>query len=136
MIEFRMPQYLGGCGRVVRRTATMNDTGSNVQSLKRSDWNALNTLRKTPDTGMVNTAIGLHTAEHVMMEMRVMTPTSTGTYAPLTVWFVENLRIVDDDDVLLSGEVMRNHLFFATPPGNDHLIVARSRQTLMSLLPA
>ena len=56
-------------------------------------------------------------------------------WKPLTIWFTELLRIVNDGESLLSGEAMRNYLYFATAPGNDRLIVSQRKQAIVDGLP-
>lgn len=123
----------------------MNDTGSNVQSMRRSDWNAL----KTPDAMLMRdemlTAGGMKDVYNVFLEIRIVKPevkknaqnqeVLTGNHVPLTLWYVEMLRIVEDDESLLSGETMRNHLYFATAPGNDKLYVSSKKNGVVADLP-
>ncbi|KAK7702813.1 hypothetical protein SLS64_009423 [Diaporthe eres] len=144
-VEFRCPAYAGGNDNVIRRAATINDTGSNVQSLRRSDWNALKTATMSPQTAEMLTATGPRHVENVFLEVRIVKPEvtrnsqgqelSTGQYVPLTVWYPELLRIVNDGDTLLSGENMRNYLYFATAPGNETLYVSQRKQAMIDGLP-
>lgn len=55
----------------------------------------------------------------------------------ITPWFVEVAIIVPDEQglVRLSGQGMRNHLYFATAPGNGMLYVAKKKNGVVSQLP-
>ncbi|KAI7774253.1 hypothetical protein LA080_009030 [Diaporthe eres] len=144
-VEFRCPAYAGGNDNVIRRAATINDTGSNVQSLRRSDWNALKTATMSPQIAQMLTATGPEPVENVFLEVRIVKPEvtrnsqgqelRTGQYVPLTLWYPELLRIVNDGDTLLSGENMRNYLYFATAPGNETLYVSQRKQAIVDGLP-
>lgn len=59
----------------------------------------------------------------------------TGKYEPLTVWYPEMLRVVNDNDTLLSGATMRNYLYFATAPGNNRLFVSQKKNGIVASLP-
>lgn len=123
----------------------MNDTGSNVQSLRRSDWNALKTPDASPTMAQMLTAGGMRDVYNVFLEIRIVKPevkknaqnqeVLTGKHVPLTPWYVEMLRLVEDNDSLLSGETMRNHLYFATAPGNDKLYVSQRKNAIVEGLP-
>jgi hypothetical protein len=45
------------------------------------------------------------------------------------------LRLVEENDSLLSGETMRNYLYFATTPGNDKLYVSQRKNAIVEGLP-
>lgn len=47
------------------------------------------------------------------------------------MWFKESLHIVEDNDMVLSRETMRNYLYFATVPGNDRLLVSQRKQAIV-----
>lgn len=58
--------------------------------------------------------------------------------SPLTPWYSELAYVLPDNAASgrLSGNGMRNHLFFATAPGNARLYVAKTRNGLFHELPA
>ncbi len=77
------------------------------------------------------------------MEMRILRHGAeswpAAAVVPLTSWFSETFVVRDKDssgiDVLLSGMAMRQHLYFATAPGNRNLYVAVSKHGIASELP-
>ncbi|CAG8216650.1 unnamed protein product [Penicillium salamii] len=81
-----------------------------------------------------SSANGLVWLAHVSIEMQVLTSASV----PLTPWF-EQLAVVKQwgpNEARLSGDGMRDHLFFATSPGNRNLYVSTRKAGLMRVLPA
>lgn len=70
----------------------------------------------------------------MLIDMQIV----TSAFVPLTPWF-EEIAIVKADNpeaVRLSGSAMRNHLFFATAPGNANLYVAQKKAGIIRDLPA
>lgn len=144
MVEFRCRASDGGDEKVIRRAPTLNDTGSNVQGIHRSDWNAIKAPGMVPQPGMVISATGGGPVENVFLDIRIVKPEvrkdahgrEVKHYIPLTTWFREMLVLTNDDNMLLSGERMRNYLYFATAPGNDRLLISQKKQAIIQGLEA
>lgn len=139
MVEFRCPASLGGNENVIRRAATVNDTGSNAQNIHRSDWDALRAPGLFPMPGSIHSATGPGNVENVVLDVRIVKPEvrqnpggqQVTHYLPLTKWYTELLILVDDGKTLLSGAAMRDCLYFATAPGNDRLLVSQRKQAII-----
>ncbi len=58
-----------------------------------------------------------------------------GDGTALTPWFLEQAGSPQDFPPRLSGNVMRNHIYFATAPGNATLFVAQKKNGIVSQLP-
>ncbi|KAJ6108029.1 hypothetical protein N7523_009352 [Penicillium sp. IBT 18751x] len=101
-----------------------NDTGSNVLTLFMSDLMALQFDTALHGAAMqgatpISTANGQALQPLILVDLQIL----TSDFVALTPWF-EEIAIVKPDnpgDVRLSGAAMRNHLFFATAPGNAYL---------------
>lgn len=115
-----------------------NDTGSNVLTLFTSDLLALqfDLVRHGAairGVDSITTANGpsLHTL--IFVDMQILTSASVA----LTPWFRETAILKPDSpgEARLSGAVMRNHLFFATAPGNARLYVAQKKAGIIRDLP-
>lgn len=120
----------------------LNDTGSSVQVVYRHDWKLMNTHRWTPSTMEVTYASGNKVyVDSFMGQIRIVKfePT-TGDMKALTGWLNETFVIKDPDYhghvQLLSGNAMRQALYFATAPGNDQLYISVKKNGLMAHLPA
>jgi hypothetical protein len=81
----------------------------------------------------INTANGRVTQTLMFVDMQIL----TSAFVPLTPWFKESAIVKADSpgDERLSGSAMRNHLFFATAPGNAHLHVAQKKAGIIRDLP-
>lgn len=116
-----------------------NDTDSNLLTLFDSDLAVLQfnqTLHNNALQGiqLITTAAGQVYQSVISIEMQIV----TSSLEELTPWFEEIAVIQQDgpDAIRLSGARMRDHLYFATAPGNHHLYVAQKKAGLMRLLPA
>ncbi|KAJ5976045.1 hypothetical protein N7481_009752 [Penicillium waksmanii] len=113
-----------------------NDTGSNVLTVFMSDLLALQfdmVLHGPAIQGAtpIHTANGQALQPLIFVDMQIL----TSAFVALTPWFRETAIVKPDSpgDARLSGAAMRNHLFFATAPGNAHLGVCDiSRANLMA----
>lgn len=115
-----------------------NDTGSNLLTVFVSDLLALNfstALHSSAIEGemLIATADGQAAHPLVSVDMQIL----TSTLDELTPWFREQGVLKPDDAgaTRLSGAMMRNHLFFATAPGNSHLYIAQKKAGLIRDLP-
>jgi hypothetical protein len=65
--------------------------------------------------------------------MQILSPEGETT-AP---WFIESAMVIPDppEAVRLSGIIMRNHLYFATAPGNTTLSMPKKKNGIVSKLP-
>lgn len=130
---------------MTRIAATLNDTGSNVQSIRQSHWDAIKAPGMAPTSAQIDTAAGPAQIQNVWLEVRIVAPeykknaqgqtVLTGKHEPLTVWYLEMLRVVNDNDTLLSGAMMGNYLYFATAPGNAQLFVSQKKNGIVASLP-
>lgn len=69
----------------------------------------------------------------MVVDMQIL----TSTFVELTPWFREFAVIMPDTPgaVRLSGDAMRDYLFFATAPGNHYLYVAQKKAGIIRDLP-
>ncbi|KAJ9190875.1 hypothetical protein DTO166G4_8050 [Paecilomyces variotii] len=70
----------------------------------------------------------------IFVDMQILTP----AFVELTPWFRETAVVKPDTPGVarLSGAAIRNHLFFATAPGNARLYVAQKKAGIIRDLPA
>jgi hypothetical protein len=116
----------------------MNDTGSSVQTIFPTDLTALLhnqlTYQGYRGTLVVETANGLVRRRKIVIEMQITKADGTA----ITPWFTETAIITPPQAGIqyrLSGKAMRNHLYFATPPGNTNLFVAEKKNGITTQLP-
>ncbi|KAF1812634.1 hypothetical protein P152DRAFT_458451 [Eremomyces bilateralis CBS 781.70] len=127
----------GGDPSITTAVEIMNDTGSNIQTVLLIDLAALqyNPLTYLGDLGAypIETANGIAYWQQIMIEMQIIKLDGTS----ITGWFEEVAAIFPGTGAQyrLSGDAMRNHLYFATAPGNATLFVAVKKNGLMSQLP-
>lgn len=139
MVEFRCPTLYRGNKNMIRRAETINDAGSNVQSIYRFDWNALKTPGMVPQPRQVLSATDSRPIENVFLEVQIVKPKvrqnpqgqQVRHYILLTKWYIEILVLVNDGQMLLSGETIREYLYFATAPGNERLLVSQRKQAII-----
>ncbi|KAJ9348269.1 hypothetical protein DTO280E4_9359 [Paecilomyces variotii] len=137
------PQY-GGDPRLTRPFLVCNDTGSNVLTVFTSDLAVLNfnptlhagVIQGTTfiTTASITTASGQVPEPLIFVDMQIL----TSAFVELTPWFRETAVVKPDTPGVarLSGAAMRNHLFFATAPGNARLYVAQKKAGIIRDLPA
>ncbi|KAG8165701.1 hypothetical protein KVR01_004253 [Diaporthe batatas] len=143
-VEIRAPPDEGGNPALIKRRQVLNDTGSNVQAVWVEDWDALRVPGMFDMPGMVTSATGggpkLNVEWELRIVKRVLAQDAQGNmvehYQPLTHWFGERCILVPHPQTLLSGETMRNFLYFATQPGNDRLLVSQRKQAIVDGLDA
>ena len=116
----------------------MNDTGCNIQTLLPTDRAALgyNQLTYQGHLGAVNvgTANGVVRRRRIVIETQIIKADGT----VITPWFRENAVILPPQPGIqyrLSGREIRNHLYFATAPGNANLFVAEKKSGITTQLP-
>src|SRR5271163_1385 len=116
----------------------MNDTGSNIQTIFPTDLAALRYDPSTylGDLGMfaITTANGDAFRNRIMIEMQIIKADGTA----ITPWFWEvavDTPLQSGMQWRLSGNAMRNHLYFATAPGNANLFVAEKKNGITTQLP-
>jgi hypothetical protein len=82
----------------------------------------------------ITTANGQALQPLILVDMQIL----TSAFVALTPWFRETAVVKPDSpgDARLSGAAMRDHLFFATAPGNAYLYVAQKKAGLIRDLPA
>ncbi len=112
-----------------------NDTGSNIQSVPRQVWDALTMGMVLPENANVSLAGGVVARSDVgALEMRVWLLDPIQTL--LVDWIQVQCLIVDDPNaMMLSGIEMRDHLYFATAPGNHELFVSQKKNGVVDMLP-
>ncbi len=137
--RFRLVAAFGGNPNITTNVSIANDTGSDTQTIFSTD---LNNLNYNPNTyqgrfGVVGVATpnGVMFREQIMIEIQLMS--ANGTL--ISPWFQENALVTPvqpaGTQCRLSGNAMRNHLFFATAPGNNTLFVAEKKNGIVSQLP-
>lgn len=79
------------------------------------------------------TANGIATRTEIDIEMQIVKVDGTA----ITDWFGERAIITPPTETRarLSGSAMRNHLYFATAPGNNNLFVAVKENGIVTQLP-
>lgn len=137
--QIRLPPQYGGNEHLTRPFLVGNDTGSNVLTVFMSDLLALQFDMVLHGPAMqgatpINTANGQALQPLIFVDMQIL----TSAFVALTPWFRETAIVKPDSpgDARLSGAAMRNHLFFATAPGNAHLYVAQKKAGIIRDLPA
>ncbi len=121
-MEVRLCPNLGRDG-TRQGIQVLNDTGSNLLTLFYTDlagmgpyqqyWGWLGNLDGVGCGGQIETLQSLD------VEIRLVRP---DTFLPWGNWLREKavLRMLAPEVSRLSGALMRQHLFFGTPPGNHH----------------
>lgn len=135
-----MLRTLGGDDRVTIGITIGNDTGSNVLSLFSTDLDTLGCDYRNYNGMMgdiaVATANGVCIRARIMVEMQLL----RADHSAFTSWFVESAVVIPtvlgQNQMRLSGNGMRQILFFATSPGNATLYVAEKKSGIISQLPA
>ena len=115
----------------------MNDTGSDIQTIFPTDLAALGYYQIAYQghlgTVPIGTANGVVSRMRIEIEMQITKANGTA----ITPWFMEVAVItpVQPGQYRLSGSAMRDHLFFATAPGNANLFVAQKKNGITTQLP-
>lgn len=111
-----------------------NDTGSNAQTLLLTDLVA---LRCDPYNylGIYYQVVETPAGNVTNIGVRIEIPITADDGVPLTPWYLEVAVVNPTSTVRLSGAGMRQHLFFATAPGNGRLYVAVTKSGVVSQLP-
>jgi hypothetical protein len=118
----------------------LNDTGSNTMSLFDSDLTPMGIQRvnagpnpygawSTPVP--ILTANGIVQRESLTIEIQLRRADTTAA----SRWIREVAIIVPQQVNRLSGGRIRNHFYFATAPGNQHLYVAEKKNGIIAQLP-
>ncbi|KAM5441464.1 hypothetical protein MferCBS31731_003535 [Microsporum ferrugineum] len=114
----------------------LNDTGSNMLTVFDTDLIALAIPPTYAGFGSyvsMSTAGGQVQRQHIVVEVQLLD--SQGN--PVSDWILEH-GIVTPATLgtsRLSGDGMRQHLYFATAPGNTHLYVAEKKNGIVQQLP-
>lgn len=112
-----------------------NDTGSNVQTLFDTDLSALqcDQLGYNGFLGgaSVELAFGSMQCDMALIELQIIDENGL----QITPWFSETAIIKAEElgAVRLSGEAMRNYLYFATAPGNNRLYISQKKKLALLL---
>ena len=116
----------------------MNDTGSSIQTLLSTDLAALgyNPLTYRGHRGVTNlrTAGGVMRRRRIVIETQVIKADGTA----ITPWFRQDAVVLPRPSGIqyrLSGRAIRDHLYFATAPGNANLFVAQKKNGITTQLP-
>jgi hypothetical protein len=137
--SFRLISEYGGDPNMTINVSIANDTGSTRQTIFTTDLTNLhydrNTYRGRRGNTTVATANGLVDRERIVIEIQLLTADGTA----LSPWFREVALIKSIapgvPSVRLSGNAMRDYLYFATAPGNTTLYVAKKKNGLVTQLP-
>ncbi|KAK0727169.1 hypothetical protein B0T26DRAFT_747527 [Lasiosphaeria miniovina] len=141
----RLEPAVGGDPNVVFHYQPLNDTGSNVQTIFQVDFNVLNqgvqnTIAMPHFTfpGAITTANSQVAVLNTFLQLFVIAQTGD----PANPWRIlmdwqNHLCVVMPAGPCLSGDVMRNRLFFCTKPkGTRALYLADNKTTLINYMPA
>ena len=115
----------------------MNDTGCSIQTLFSTDLDALgydeSTYRGHKGTTDISTANGVVSRRKIAIETQIVKADGTA----ITPWFEQNAVILPQSGLQyrLSGRAIRDHLYFATAPGNANLFVAQKKNGITTQLP-
>lgn len=117
----RLSPNLGGDGTAMR-VLLLNHTGSTSQSIFQSD---LSTLGLTPQYGGLGNMVPVITANGQVDQrsiwIQVQLVRADGT--SVSDW-IDEMGIISTAEpatMRLTGDLIRNHLYFATAPGNQYL---------------
>lgn len=132
----RLIPDLGGTDATVN-VSILNDTGSTVQSVLQTDLAAMGLNPQYGGLGpaiVVQTANGPVNRQSIFVELQLMRADGTA----VSGWIRELGLITPPGaaQMRLTGAGIRNHLYFATAPGNQNLYVAEKKNGIMSELPA
>ncbi|KAM5436677.1 hypothetical protein McanMca71_001793 [Microsporum canis] len=114
----------------------LNDTGSNMLTVFDTDLIA---LAIPPTYGGFGSYVSMSTAggqvqrQHIVVEVQLLD--SQGN--PVSDWVLEHGIVTPASlgTARLSGDGMRQYLYFATAPGNAHLYVAEKKNGIVQQLP-
>jgi hypothetical protein len=116
----------------------MNDTGCSIQTLFSTDLAALGydrlTYRGHRGIANIRTGNGVIRRRRIVIETQIIKADGTA----ITPWFRQNavvLPLQSGIQYRLSGRAIRNHLYFATAPGNTNLFVAQKKNGITTQLP-
>jgi len=137
--RFRLPAHLGGNPNVFTYISIANDTGSNLQTVFTTDlanlqYNA-NTYGGNLPAISVNTAGGLVLRQRITLEVQLLKADGSA----VSPW-IQEVGVITPvqqgtQQYRLSGNAMRNFLYFGTAPGNAQLYVAEKKNGLVGQLP-
>ncbi|WEW56265.1 hypothetical protein PRK78_001707 [Emydomyces testavorans] len=114
----------------------LNDTGSNTMTIFDTDLTALSippTYRGFGVNIPVATAVGIVLRQQISVEIQMLD--SKGD--PVSDWILERAIVTPaaTGAARLSGDGIRQRLYFATAPGNQHLYVAEKKNGIVEQLP-
>ncbi|RHZ68958.1 hypothetical protein CDV55_104354 [Aspergillus turcosus] len=121
--RFRLVNVYGGHANLTISRRIANDTGSSVQTIFVSDLVELQYNAQTYAGNLGVAFIGTASAPVLRQRIEIELQILNGQGETMTPWFPEVAVIVPDGPGLarLSGRAMRNHIYFATAPGNAML---------------
>jgi hypothetical protein len=136
----RLAPFFGGDPNLTVQLIIYNDTGSDCQSLYSTELNILqydpNNYNGRIGSTVVNTAAGRVNRDAIFVEVMVLKNDGT----PVTGWILERGLVQPFPpgigDCRLSGAGIRDHLYFATAPGNHNLFISQKKNGIVSRLPA
>jgi len=138
LARLRLAEHHGGQADIMTYVTVANDTGSNRQTVLDIDLTALGTLptyRGWMLPAMIYTAGGAVIREQIVLEIQMITQDGK----ELTPWISEECVVVHVQPNIhtyrLSGQQMRNYLYFATSPGNISLYIAQKKKRDCSSAP-
>ncbi|KAK0701746.1 hypothetical protein B0T26DRAFT_681860 [Lasiosphaeria miniovina] len=144
-VWMRIDPTLGGDPNIVFHYQPLNDTGSNVQTVYQADFNTLdapllaaNGVGHLTFPGAITTANGQLAVTNTTLQLSVVAHTgiAANPWKVLMDW-QDQLCVIMAAGPCLSGDIMRNHLFFCTSPnGARALYIADNKTTLLKNMPA
>lgn len=137
--RFRLIAAFGGDPNTTINVSIGNDTGSNTQTIFTTDLVNLNHNRNTyfGHVGFVSvgTANGVMHREQIQIEIQLISANGTAVSPWFREWALVTPFQPGGTQCRLSGNAMRNHLFFATAPGNTTLFVVEKKNGIVTQLP-
>ena len=115
----------------------MNDTGSDVMSILRSDLLYLGDMTNYTGVGQFLLVMDAGGRVDYVPQISVEFQLVTRNNIPWGPWIEEQAVVRADIPGItrLSGSGIRDHFYFGTPPGNDLVAVSLNKGGMTSLLP-
>lgn len=134
-MQVRLDPARGGEG-IITGVSVINDTGSNIMVIFHDDLARLgrtsyfNGWTGTVDVG--DASGRLEKFQRILLQVRLV----NRQHEPITDWMDEYAICKPGGPNMprVTGFAIRQHLFFATPPGNNYVAVGTDKAGIMSLI--
>jgi hypothetical protein len=116
--------------------SVLNDTGSNLLNVWDNHAASMGIDKPTYTQYRAPVAVDTAAGTTYRTKTKVQICVMDLTQVPLSDWFEEDCVVVPQTSPLLSGQNMRNELYFATAKGNRELFVGKTKNSIVMALPA